>query len=90
MCSLTIIFITRTLIWYHLKSYMGCRSLISLFEAGGVEPLGVNLVNDAQDKMRSIQAKLLATQSRQKKYVDHKVRNIASHTREIFFLRYHP
>ncbi|WMV07813.1 hypothetical protein MTR67_001198 [Solanum verrucosum] len=46
----------------------GCRSPIGWFEAGDVKPL----VKDAQDKVRSIQAKLLAAQSRQKKYADHK------------------
>lgn len=37
-----------------------CRSPIGWFEAGDVKPLGVDLVKDAQDKIRSIQAKLLA------------------------------
>ncbi|KAH0716668.1 hypothetical protein KY290_012930 [Solanum tuberosum] len=37
------------------------------------ETFGVDLVKDVQDKVRRIQAKLLAAQSRQKKYVDHKV-----------------
>ena len=40
-----------------------------------MKPLGVELVKDAQDKVRSIQAKSLAAQSRQKKYEDHKVRD---------------
>ncbi|WMV07806.1 hypothetical protein MTR67_001191 [Solanum verrucosum] len=47
-----------------------CRSPIGWFEAGDVKPLGVDLVKKAQDKVRSIQAKLLAAQSRQKKYAD--------------------
>ena len=47
----------------------GCRLPIGWFETGDVKPLGVDLVKDAQDKVRSIQAKLLAAQSRQKKYV---------------------
>ncbi|KAH0658132.1 hypothetical protein KY289_026880 [Solanum tuberosum] len=42
----------------------GCRSPIGWFEAGDVKPLGVDLVKDAQDKVRSIQATLLAAQSR--------------------------
>ncbi|WMV33415.1 hypothetical protein MTR67_026800, partial [Solanum verrucosum] len=50
----------------------GCRSPIGWFEARDVKPLGVDLVNDAQDKVRSIQSKLLAAQSRQKKYAYHK------------------
>ncbi|WMV14703.1 hypothetical protein MTR67_008088 [Solanum verrucosum] len=36
----------------------------------------VDLLKDAQDKIMSIQAKLLAAQSRQKKYADHKVRDM--------------
>ena len=54
----------------------GCRSPIGWFEAGDVKPLGVDLVKDAQDKVRSIQTKLLAAQNRQKKYADHKVRDM--------------
>ena len=42
-----------------------------------MKPLGVDLAKDVQDKVRSIQAKLLEAQSRQKKYVDHKVRDMA-------------
>ncbi|WMV49539.1 hypothetical protein MTR67_042924 [Solanum verrucosum] len=53
----------------------GCRSPIWWFEVGDVKPLRVDLVKDAQDNVRSIQAKLLAAQSRQKKYTDHKVRD---------------
>ncbi|WMV18977.1 hypothetical protein MTR67_012362 [Solanum verrucosum] len=49
-----------------------CSSPIGWFEAGDVKPLGIDLVKDAQDKVRRIQAKLLATQSRQKKYAHRK------------------
>ena len=35
---------------------------------GDVKPLGVDLMKDAQDKVRSIQVKLLATHSRKKIY----------------------
>ncbi|WMV13393.1 hypothetical protein MTR67_006778 [Solanum verrucosum] len=54
-----------------------CRSPIRWFEVVDVKPLGADLLKDAQDKVRSIQAKLLAAQSRQKKYADRKVRNMA-------------
>ncbi|KAH0644860.1 hypothetical protein KY284_032744 [Solanum tuberosum] len=57
------------------------------FEAGDVKPLGVDLVKDAQDKVRSIQAKLLAAQSRQKKYADHKVRDMAFQMGENVLLK---
>ena len=38
----------------------GCRSPIGWFEARDVKPLEVDLVKDAQEKVRSIQTKLLA------------------------------
>ncbi|WMV19919.1 hypothetical protein MTR67_013304 [Solanum verrucosum] len=57
-----------------------CRSLIGWLESGDVKPLGVDLVKDAQDKERSIQAKILAAQHRQKKYADYKVRDMAFQT----------
>ncbi|WMV32390.1 hypothetical protein MTR67_025775 [Solanum verrucosum] len=55
-----------------------------------VKLLGVDLVRDAQDKVRSIQAKLLATQIRQKKYADHKVRNMTFRTGENILLKISP
>ncbi|WMV58209.1 hypothetical protein MTR67_051594 [Solanum verrucosum] len=41
-----------------------CRSPMGWFGAADVKYLGVDLVKDAQDKVRSIQTKLLAGQSR--------------------------
>ena len=41
-----------------------------------MKSLGVNLVKDTKYKTRNTQAKPLASQSRQKKYADHKVRNM--------------
>ncbi|WMV29633.1 hypothetical protein MTR67_023018, partial [Solanum verrucosum] len=38
----------------------GCRSPIGWFEAGHVKSLGIDLLKYSQDKVRSIQAKLLA------------------------------
>ncbi|WMV58339.1 hypothetical protein MTR67_051724 [Solanum verrucosum] len=61
----------------------GCRSPIGWIKAGGVKPLGVDLVKDAQDKVRSVQAKLL----RQKKYVDHKVRDMTFQSGENDLLK---
>ncbi|WMV45000.1 hypothetical protein MTR67_038385, partial [Solanum verrucosum] len=46
------------------------------FKAKDVKPLGVGLVKDAQERVREIQAKLLAAKSRQKEYVDRMVRDI--------------
>ncbi|WMV29456.1 hypothetical protein MTR67_022841 [Solanum verrucosum] len=54
----------------------GYRSPIGWFETSDVKPLGVDLVRKVQEKVRSIQTKLLATQNRQKKYVDHTVRDM--------------
>ena len=55
-----------------------------------VKPLGVELVKDAQDKMRSIQAKSLAAHSRQKKYADHKVRDMTFQTGDNIYLKVSP
>ncbi|WMV13720.1 hypothetical protein MTR67_007105 [Solanum verrucosum] len=60
------------------------------FEDGDVKPLGVDLVKDSQDKVRSIQAKLLGAQSRQKKYVDRKVRNMTFQAREQVLIKVSP
>ncbi|KAH0654669.1 hypothetical protein KY289_032347 [Solanum tuberosum] len=68
----------------------GCRSSIGWFEAGNVKPLGFDLVKDAQDKVRSIQTKLLAAQSRQKKYANHKVRDMVFQTGENVLLKVSP
>ncbi|WMV09842.1 hypothetical protein MTR67_003227 [Solanum verrucosum] len=68
----------------------GCRLPIGWFEAGEVKTLEVDLVKDAQYKVNSIQHKLLATQSRQKKYADHKVRDMAFQTCENVLLKVSP
>jgi len=47
-------------------------------------------VKDAKDKVRNIQAKLLAAQSRQKKYADRKVRDMTVQTGEKVLLRVSP
>ncbi|WMV55148.1 hypothetical protein MTR67_048533 [Solanum verrucosum] len=48
------------------------------------------LVKDAQDKVMSIQVKILAAQSRQKNYADHKVRDMAFQTGENVLLKISP
>ncbi|WMV36715.1 hypothetical protein MTR67_030100 [Solanum verrucosum] len=68
----------------------GCRLPIRWFEAGDVKPLGGDLVKDTQDKVMSIQAKLLAAQIRQKKYADHKVRDMAFQNGENVLLKISP
>ena len=47
-------------------------------------------MKDAQNKVRSIQAKLLATQSRQKKYVDHNVEDIVFQSGDNVLLKVSP
>ena len=64
----------------------GYRSPIEWFRSKDVNPLGFYLMKDAQDKVRSIQAKLQAAQSRQKKYADHKVRDMPFETGEYVLL----
>ena len=61
---------------FEVVNRRGCISPIGWFESRDVKLLGIDIVNDAQDKVRSIQAKLLVVQSRKKKYVDHNVRDI--------------
>ncbi|WMV33367.1 hypothetical protein MTR67_026752 [Solanum verrucosum] len=68
----------------------GCRSPIGWCEARDVKPLGVDLVKDAQEKVRRIQAKRLAAQSRHKKYADHKVRDMAFQTSGNVLLKVSP
>ncbi|WMV51397.1 hypothetical protein MTR67_044782 [Solanum verrucosum] len=63
----------------------GCRSPIWWFEAGDVKPLGVDLLKDAQNKVRNIQGKLIATQSRHKKYADRKVRDMQFQTGTVAY-----
>lgn len=68
----------------------GCKSPIGWFETADVKPLGVDLVMDAQEKVRSIQAKLLAAHSIYKKYVDHKVREMEFQIGENVLLKVSP
>ena len=41
-----------------------------------MKPLGVDLMKVSNDKVSSIKAILLASKSRQKKYADHKVKDM--------------
>lgn len=66
------------------------RSPIGLSGVLDVKPLGGDLVKDAQDKVLGIQSNLLDTQTRQKKYIDHKVRYMEFQDGEIFILKVSP
>ncbi|WMV18839.1 hypothetical protein MTR67_012224 [Solanum verrucosum] len=63
---------------------------VFLTNLSDVKPLGADFVEDAQDKVRSIQAKLLAAQSRHKKYADRKVRNMEVQAGEQVLLKVSP
>ena len=52
-----------------------CRSTIGLFDAFEVRPWGTNVLRESLEKVKFIQEKLLAAQSRPKEYVDRKVRD---------------
>ena len=53
-----------------------CRSPIGLFDAFKVRPWGTDLLRESLDKVKFIQEKLLAAQSRQKEYAYRKVRDL--------------
>ena len=53
-----------------------CRSPIGWFDAFEVRPWGTDLLRESLDKVKCIQGKLLAAQSRQKEYADRKVRDL--------------
>ena len=53
-----------------------CRSPIGWFDAFEIRPWGTDLLRDSLEKVKYIQEKLLAVQSRQKEYADRKVRDL--------------
>ncbi|XP_070057078.1 uncharacterized protein [Nicotiana tomentosiformis] len=54
-----------------------CQSPVGGFELGEARLLGTDLVQDALEKVKLIQDRLCMAQSRQKCYVDRKVRDVA-------------
>ncbi|XP_069144459.1 uncharacterized protein [Solanum lycopersicum] len=60
------------------EAYYGrtCRSPIGWFDAFEVRPWGTDLLRYSLDKVKRIQEKLLASQSRLKEYADRKVRDL--------------
>ena len=67
-----------------------CRSPIGWFDAFEVRPWGTNLLRDSIEKVKSIQEKLLAEQSRQKEYADRKVRDLEFMEGEQVLLKVSP
>ncbi|XP_070020089.1 uncharacterized protein [Nicotiana sylvestris] len=54
-----------------------CRSPVGWFESGEATLFGIDLVQDALDKVKVIQERLRTAQSRQKSYADRKVRDVS-------------
>ena len=53
-----------------------CRSPIGWFDAFEVRPWGTDLLRESLEKVKFVQENLLVAQSRQKEYVDRKVRDL--------------
>ncbi|XP_070003062.1 uncharacterized protein [Nicotiana sylvestris] len=67
-----------------------CRSPVGLFERGEARLLGIDLVQDALEKVKVIQDRLYTAQSRQKSYADWKVRDVSYMDGEWVLLRVSP
>ena len=67
-----------------------CRSPIGWFDAFEVRPWGTDILRDSLEKVKSIQEKLLVAQSRQKEYVDRKVRDLEFMEGEQVLLKVSP
>ena len=67
-----------------------CRSPIGWFDAFEVRPWGTDLLRELLDKVKSVQEKLLVAQSRQKEYVDRKVRDMEFMEGEQVLLKVSP
>ncbi|XP_070015946.1 uncharacterized protein [Nicotiana sylvestris] len=66
------------------------RSTVGWFQSGESRLLGTYLVQDALEKVKVIRDKLRTTQSRQKSYVDRKVRDVSYMVGERVLLRVSP
>ena len=67
-----------------------CRYPIGWFDAFEVRPWGTDLLRESLDKVKCIQEKLLAAQSRQKEYADRKVRDLEFMEGEQVLLKVSP
>ncbi|XP_059288853.1 uncharacterized protein LOC132042276 [Lycium ferocissimum] len=65
---------TRALTWPHLRLYMGgdVGLILGGFDVFEVRPWGTDLLRESLDKVKVIQEKLLAVQSRQNEYAESK------------------
>ncbi|XP_070036483.1 uncharacterized protein [Nicotiana tomentosiformis] len=67
-----------------------CHSLVGWFDPREARLFGTDFVLDALEKVKLIQDQLHTAQSRQKSYVDRKVRDVAFMVGEQIFLRVSP
>ncbi|XP_049393883.1 uncharacterized protein LOC125858209 [Solanum stenotomum] len=67
-----------------------CRSRIDWFDAFEVRPWGTYLLRESLDNVKLIQDRLLMAQSRQKSYVDQKVRDLEFMVGEQVLLKVSP
>ncbi|XP_070045698.1 uncharacterized protein [Nicotiana tomentosiformis] len=67
-----------------------CRSPVGWFESGKARLLGIDLVQNALEKVKLIQDRLHTAQSRQKSYGDRKVCDVAFMVEEQVLLRVLP
>ncbi|XP_070004420.1 uncharacterized protein [Nicotiana sylvestris] len=67
-----------------------CRSPIGWFEPGEAKLYGIDLVQDALDKVKLIQNRLRAAQSRKKRYTDQKARDVSFMVGEKVLLKVSP
>nr|XP_016477450.1 PREDICTED: uncharacterized protein LOC107798938 [Nicotiana tabacum] len=74
-------------------TYVGvrrCRSSVGWFEASETNILGLDLVQEAIDKVQLIRQRLLTAQSRQKSYADKRRRDLVFTIGDKVFLRISP
>ncbi|XP_070004523.1 uncharacterized protein [Nicotiana sylvestris] len=67
-----------------------CHSPVCWFEPGEARLLGTDLVRDALDKVKVIQERLRASQSKQKSYADRKIHDVAYMVGEKVLLKVSP
>ena len=67
-----------------------CRSHLCWYEVGKRQMLGLDLVEDATQKIITIRERLLTAQSRQKSYADHRRRDLEFHEGDMVFLKVSP
>jgi hypothetical protein len=67
-----------------------CRTPLSWYETGECQIFGPDLVTEAEEKVKLIQANLKATQSRQKSYADQRRKPLQFQVGDFVYLRVSP